>query len=467
MPPLQWIPMILKSKIFRAYDIRGRAFEDFDEDGFFVVNRAFGEYVAEKFSLSNPKVFVSGDGRQSMPELWPAVVAGLEASGAEVTWGGLLPTPVNYFALHEGDFDAAVQISASHNPADDNGLKLTDRNGAVCGEEIQKIQQRSECLDCPSDTHLGECKERCEVVDFFGKYQQKLQQITPKQQPKKIVVDAGNGVAGPFFPEVLQNAGHKVVELFCDLQTRFPHHQPDPEREENLQDLIQAVTENQADFGFAYDGDGDRLGVVLNTGEILNADKILFVLSADFLNRNPGETIVVDAMSSATLAEKIREIGGKVVRSKTGHSFIETAMKKHGAKLGGEQSGHFMLGESFYGHDDACLASFRFLAAMEHFPQLRNEVTVRWPDLVEFSEKFEVPDEQKFEILEQMKTELRKNFETLDTTDGVRWDGENGEWWIVRCSNTSPKIAIRIEARDEESLGKKKELLTQLLKKLS
>jgi phosphomannomutase len=257
----------------------------------------------------------------------------------------------------------------------------------------------------------------------------------------------------------------KFQNFFAISIPIFQNHQPDPEREENLQDLIVEVREKKADFGLAFDGDGDRLGVITREGKILNADKILFVLAADFLSRNPGAPVVVDAMSSATLAEKIREIGGNVIRSKTGHSFIEEAMHEHSAKLGGEQSGHFMLGENFYGHDDACLAALRFLAAIEKFPALLNEVSVRWPDLLEFSEKMKVPDEKKFEILDAVRDELAKDFENLDTTDGVRWDGENGEWWIIRCSNTSPKIAIRIEARSQGKFGREKRIARERTEK--
>jgi phosphomannomutase/phosphoglucomutase len=281
-----------------------------------------------------------------------------------------------------------------------------------------------------------------------------------------LVLDAGNGVSGMVYPQIYRLLGHSVEELFCDLDTTFPNHQPDPERPENLQHLLSRVQEIGAEFGIAFDGDGDRLGVVLADGTILNADKILFVLAADFLSRNPGATIVVDAMSSATLAEKIREIGGVVIRSKTGHSFIEEAMHEHGALLGGEQSGHFMLGEGFYGHDDACLAGLRFLAAVEKLPALLLEVTTKWPDLLEFSEKIDASDEKKFSILEQFTQQIVSRFPEADMTDGVRIDWDDGEWAIVRCSNTSPKIAIRIEAKNEESLKEKKDLLVGMLEKL-
>jgi phosphomannomutase len=256
-----------------------------------------------------------------------------------------------------------------------------------------------------------------------------------------------------------------VIELYCDLDTTFPNHQPDPERTENLQDLIVKVREEGADFGFAFDGDGDRIGIVNEEGEIFSADKIMYILAADFLSRNPGEAVVIDAMSSTALAEKIREIGGNPVFSKTGHSYIEEKMHEIPAKLGGEQSGHFMFGEDFYGHDDAILAGLRFITAIQNFPSLLSEIQVKWPTLIEFSEKFTVPDEEKFEILEKIRGILVEKYPDADTTDGVRVEFGNLEWGIIRCSNTSPKISIRIEAVDEKSLAKKKKELVGVLER--
>lgn len=463
--------MILNPKIFRAYDIRGESFIDFDEDGFFVIAAAFGKYIADKFKIEKPKLFVSGDGRNSMGELYPAVIAGLELANCEVTWGGTIPTPINYFAFHEGDFNASIQITASHNPAQDNGLKLTDQNGAVCGDEIQKIRKLAECTECRKTKDFGECTAECHAQEYAEKYFEKLTFIQSKIIAKKLVVDAGNGVAGMYYPALFEKMGHQVTQLFCDLDGNFPNHQPDPERPENLKDLITKVQEEKADWGFAFDGDGDRVGIVNGNGEILSADKILFVLATDFLSRNPGEKIVLDIMCSPILMDKIEKLGGQVIRSKTGHSFIEENMKAEKAFLGGEQSGHFMFGENFYGHDDAMLASLRFLEAIENNPDLITEITDNWPEMLEFSEKFTSPDEQKFEVLKNVTKQLISDFENsdvqIDTIDGIRLDFGDQEWAIIRCSNTSPKIAIRIEARSAESLDEKKEMLVGVLEKFN
>lgn len=655
--------MKLSPNIFRAYDIRGEAYADFDAEGFFVIAYSFGRYIGEKFEKKNPQIFVSGDGRLSMDEMAAGVIAGLKEAGAEVTFGGTIPTPVNYFAFHEGDFDASIQISASHNPAKDNGLKLTDRKGAVCGEEIQKLRamcdeylfydfykqkileflytkrtetknnERLELMSVSEDigealeeilnvsmknyTHvldlaavnhifkrhgeganlsenelaivendLGKIPEILsepdwivdggktlhtnlssiryvktyadqttyvveevrmgkkdlaiktmfknmgdarlprgaaavrlsdktptssndvsimshvgalvneknsgnfcasvllsaqEVVDFFPAYLEKLGEITPELSVKKVVVDAGNGVAGPFYPEVFEKFGFEVERLFCALDGAFPNHQPDPERPENLKFAEKKLVEISADFAFVYDGDGDRMGVILRNPQtplsggfeniVLNADKIMYGLAMDFLSRNPGEKIVLDAMTSQTLIEKIREMGGEPLVSKTGHSFIEEAMHETGAKLGGEQSGHFMFGENFYGHDDAMLASLRFLQAVESHENLVDGITKDWPNLLEFSEKLTVDDTEKFAIVDRVAKKLQDFYgaDFVSTLDGARIDykaagkGVTGEWAIIRCSNTSPKIAVRIEAVDAKSLEEKKSVILGFL----
>ena len=205
------------------------------------------------------------------------------------------------------------------------------------------------------------------------------------------------------------------------------------------------------------------MGVILSDGTALSADKIFYVLAADFLSRNPGASIVVDAMISQTLIEKLKHLGAHVIMAQTGHSHIEQAMDQHEAMLGGEQSGHFMFGENFYGHDDACLATLRFLAAVERKPELLEEVTTLWPEMLEFSEKFAAPDEEKFQILDQIIEQLQAQFPDAETMDGIRLDFGDDQWAIIRCSNTSPKIAVRIEAVDEASLEEKKQIIMPLL----
>ena len=459
--------MILHDKIFRAYDIRGEAFVDFDEDGFMAIAHGFGQYLKEKHHLEAPKVLVSGDGRQSMPQLFPAVISGLKAAGCDVVWAGTVPTPFNYFGFHHGDFDAAIQISASHNPAGDNGLKLTDRHGAVSGDEIQAIKNLANCAECRPSPDDGECVNGCHQVDLTKDYLAKIKSITPAQKPLKLVVDAGNAVPGVFYPALLRAFGHAVTELYCDLNTTFPNHQPDPERPENLADLQAAMQETPHDLGLAFDGDGDRVGIVLKDGTMLSADKILYVLGCDFLTRHAGAAIVLDAMSSQTLINKLTDKGAKVILSPTGHSHIEHAMVEHQALLGGEQSGHFMFGENFYGHDDALLASLRFIASIEANPGLIDDITTGWTQMLEVSDRLSVNDDHKFEILDKVVAELKTIYPEASTMDGIRIDFGNAEWAIIRCSNTSPKIALRLEAHDQASLDEKRTALMNVLKKHS
>ncbi len=458
--------MLIHDKIFRAYDIRGEAFIDFDEDGFMAIAHGFGQYLKSKHKLQEPKVLVSGDGRQSMPELYPAIIDGLRGAGCDVVWAGAIPTPMNYFGFHHGDFDAAIQISASHNPAGDNGLKLTDRDGAVSGNEIQKIKDLARCTDCRLGAETpGECTNDCQKLDLNADYISKLRSITPEQTGLKLVVDAGNAIPGIFYPEMLRVFGHEVKELFCDLDTTFPNHQPDPERVENLKFLKDEMLSGKHDLGIAYDGDGDRMGVTLKDGTMLSADKIIYILVSDFLDRNPGAAIVLDAMSSQLLITKLEMKGAKIILAQTGHSHIEHAMKDNNALFGGEQSGHFMFGENFYGHDDALLATLRFIQAVETTPELITEVTTGWDHMLEVSERITVADEIKFGILEKVIIDLKKIFPDASTLDGIRIDFGNEEWAIIRCSNTSPKIALRLEARTPESLDAKKKVLMDILRK--
>ncbi len=457
--------MILNPAIFRAYDIRGESFKDFDEDGFFSTAAGFGKYIIDNFKIKNPHIFVSGDGRSSQPQLWPAVVAGLQSVGCNVTWGDTIPTPLNYFAFHEGDFDGAIQISASHNPPQYNGMKFRSPRDFTCGEELQKIRKLAECIECRKDVSFQDSAQKSEKKDFLPAYQKKLQSIIPKQHSKKIIVDAGNAVPGMFYPDLLESFGHKVQRLFCDLDPTFPNHQPDPERKENLIHLIQAMKESSADFGFAYDGDGDRLGVVLSDGTILSGDKIIYCLASDFLQRHPGAKIAVDVMISQTLIEKLRSKGAEVVMSRTGRAYIIETAEKAGALLGGEMSGHFVFGEDFYQHDDGMLASLRFLQAIENNPDLITEVTQGWPVMKEISDVITVPDTEKFSIMEKIAKDIQQKFSDINTLDGIRIDLGQSEWVIIRPSNTTPLIRIRMEIQDEKKMAEMKDYFMNILQK--
>jgi phosphomannomutase/phosphoglucomutase len=460
--------MILNPHIFRAYDIRGIAFQDFDEDGFFVIAKSFVQFLKQKHQTQNLKIFVSGDARNSMAALFPSVISGLKTGGADVFWGGILPTPINFFALHEGGFDASIQITASHNPANYNGLKLTDKLGSICGEEIQEIRKISECLECAIGENTGSTFQNEKPINFSEKYLEKILEITPSQTSQKIVVDAGNAISGIYYPDFFEKFGHKVTRLFCDLDPSFPNHEPDPEIVENLSALVIKVQEESSNFGFAFDGDGDRLGIVRHTGEILSPDKIMYVLAADFLSRNPNEKIVVDIMTSSTLIDKIKKLGGQVILSPTGHSFIEENLKKHKAKLGGEQSGHFMFGENFYGHDDAFLAALRFLSAIQNIPSLISEITNKWPKTVQFYDRIETKEDLKFLAIEKFAEIIKKQYsaEKLNLIDGVRIDFGDGEWAIFRASNTASIIRAMIEANDKERLEKYKEEIMPILQEV-
>ncbi len=437
----------LSPTIFRAYDIRGVYGRDFDAEGFAAIAYAFAQRTAERFGVESPTIFLSGDGRQSQSELVPAVVAGLVAGGAQVTWGGTLPTPINYFAQKRGNYDASVQVSASHNPPEYNGLKLTDRHGAVCGEAITQLGEVARAAEAIA-VDYADWQAQTQAHDYAPAYSDALT-VGVEHAPLHIIVDSGNSIAGSFYPSVLRKLGHTVTELYCELDTTFPHHQPDPEEPENLTDLVAAMAEHGADLGVAFDGDGDRVGIVLPGGEILSADQIMAGLTADFLTRNPNERVVVDLMMSAAYVAYAEARGAEVLLSKTGHSHIEQAMHQHGIRLGGEQSGHFMFGEEYYGYDDAMLAVIRWVSAVQADPDLLPSLTTQWPQMVQRSEKFPVPDDEKFAVMERVQADLGAQYPQANLTDGVRIDWADGEWGIIRCSNTTPKISLRVQGRTE------------------
>ncbi len=453
-PFLTHLYKMLKQHIFRAYDIRGVYATDFDEAGFACLGEAVGKYIGMG------KYLVTGDGRTHTEPLVTHLIAGLLATGADVTFGGWCPTPVTLLNLHEGDFRASLQVTASHNGAEYNGLKISTKTGSVCDAELQEIYQIAQSC---SDKHAPVDMQNVTQRDATAEYANAITQLCNGLSPISVVVDAGNGIAGAAYPNVLRALGLSVHELYCDIDGTFPNHQPDPEEAENMVDCLATVKAQKALFGFVYDGDGDRVGVVTAGGDMLTADHILYVLTADFLSRNAGASVVLDIMCSAALAEEIRKLGGEVIWSPTGHSHIERTMHARNALLGGEQSGHFMFAEDFYGHDDALLATYRFLRAVMQTPELLKKVTQDWPDLSEFKAKKEVPEAQKFSIVEAVQMKLAEQFPTAVVIDGVRIDWPDGSWGILRASNTTPKISIRVQAADEATLAERAKVFTDTL----
>jgi len=438
---------MIEKNMFRAYDVRGTYPDQLNANAAELIGRGFGTYLRNKFELEHPTVVVGRDCRTHGAELYEAFVGGLVSTGCHVTEIGLSPSPLLYFANTTGGFDGGCNITASHNPKQYNGFKLITQKGhAVFGDELQKVYQLIEGDQLIS----GEGK----VVgdNFEARYFEKLSSMFSYSKGLKIVVDTGNGVAGDLYPEILRKLGHEVIELYTELDGTFPNHEPDPVVEENLTDLKKMVLENQADLGIAFDGDGDRAGIVTEKGDFINADQLLMLLSKDVLGRHPNRSIVFTVSNSQSLFELVKEWNGTPIMCQVGHSFVEDSMTKNNAILGGEQSGHFFLTEDYYSYDDAIVTACRILKIISDSGQKTSELFAEFPET--FAEPEIRPycaDEVKFDVLEKIKAHFVDKYPNT-TLDGIRMDFGNGGWAGIRVSNTSPCLSITMEAQTEEHL---------------
>ncbi len=463
---------MIDKKIFRAYDIRGTYPDQVNAETAELIGKGFGTYLHRKLKTlnsklkansklqtQNPKVVVGMDCRTHSPELHEAFVNGLLSTGCDVTNIDKCPSPYLYFVNTNGKFDGGCVITASHNPKEYNGFKLITQNAhAVFGDELQKVYQISEKGEFLS----GSGKKVS--ADYYDFYLQKIKSIFTFSRPLKLVIDTGNGIAGIMYPKILKELGHEVVELYTELDGTFPNHEADPIVEENVEDLKKKVLEVGADIGLAFDGDGDRCGVITEKGEFVNADKVLMLLSKDVLSRHNGRSIVFTVSNSQSLFNLVEEWGGKPVMCEVGHSYVEDAMTKHDAILGGEQSGHFFLPEDYFQYDDALITSCRILMILSESDGKISELFEQFPKTYDQPEMRPFcPDEKKFEILEQVKEYFKDKYPNI-TIDGIRLDFGNGGWAGIRVSNTSPRISITMEAQTAEHLKEIKGIVLGHLK---
>lgn len=456
---------MLTQHIFRAYDIRGIAYEDFDEEGAKKIGQAYVTYLIRNDGIEKPKVCVGRDGRNSGEAMHNAFMEGCVEAGAEVTNVGLSTSPLLFFSICYGHFDGGVNITASHNPKVYNGFKLQRHDAhAICGDEIQKIWKICEQEDFVEAQHLKPVVEK----SFQKEYFEKIDSIIDIPNTPTIVIDAGNGIPGKFAPELFERLGCNVIPLYCEVDGDFPNHDADPEVEENLVDLKAAIKKTNADMGIAFDGDGDRVGIVDKRGNHYSADLLLLLLSRDLLSRHNDAKIVIDLKATQILFDEIARLGGEGVMVKTGHSFVEEKMQELGSLLGGEVSGHIFVGENYYGFDDAFVAAAKLLEIVQ-----KSEKDI-WEHFEGLPEVFNTPEikvvcaeEHKFEVVERMVNHFVAKYgeENCLTIDGVRIDFGNGAWGILRASNTSPKITLRFEAQTAEKLEEiKEEVMGELMK---
>lgn len=433
----------LDAQIFRAYDIRGITTDNLTEEVVYWVGRAF---AAQALSQNQDRVAVGRDGRHSSSSLRDALVRGLTEGGTDVLDVGQVPTPVLYYATHALDTGTGIMITGSHNPPEYNGLKMMIGGVTLAEDAILALKTRLDNGD------LSQGSGEHDVVDLEDAYIDRVLEDVAIAQPLKVVVDCGNGVAGEMAPRLLRELGCDVIPLYCEIDGDFPNHHPDPAEPENLEDLQTVVKAESADLGLAFDGDGDRVGVVTPQGEIIWPDKLMMLFAEDIIGRNPGADIIYDVKCSRHLNNLISNSGGRPIMWKTGHSHIKAKVKETGALLAGEFSGHICFGERWYGFDDALYSAARLLEILGSEGRDADSIFDAYPKTFSTPEiKIQTTDEAKFEIMQKLESTADFGDGTVTNIDGIRVDFANG-WGLIRPSNTSPVLSLRFEADQPEDL---------------
>jgi len=435
--------MIMNPSIFREYDIRGVADKDFDQEFAYNLGRAFARMIVDR---GGKNVSAGRDCRLSSPALSKALIKGMVESGLEVIDIGVVTTPLVYFSLFHLNVDGGIQVSGSHNPPDQNGFKVCVGKDTIWGEEIQKVRGIIESRNYPSGK--GSVKD----YDLTTPYEEYILKNVKLERPLKVVIDAGNGTAGPIAPVVIKKLGCQLTALYCDMDGRFPNHHPDPTIEKNVAELRSRVLSEKADLGIAYDGDADRIGMIDDKGSIIWGDIIMILLSRALLKEVPGATVIGEVKCSHRLFDDIEKHGGKPLMWKAGHSLIKAKMKEVGAQLGGEMSGHIFYKHRWFGFDDAVYTSTRVLEILSKTNKKLSELLADVPPAFSTPElRIKSSDEKKFEIVEKVKAHFKKLGYKLNDVDGMRLMFEDG-WGLVRASNTQPMLVMRFEAESEPRL---------------
>jgi len=443
------------AEIFKAYDIRGIVGKTLTPDIAESIGRAIGAHAR---AMSQSRMAIGRDGRLSGPALSAALARGLQASGIDVIDIGRVATPMLYFATHHLQTGSGVMVTGSHNPPDYNGLKMMVAGQTLAGEAIQSLRERIEASDFA--TGSGDYRQR----DIGDAYMERIVGDVKLARPIRIAVDCGNGVAGAYAPELYRRLGCSVRELFCQVDGTFPNHHPDPSQPANLKDLIDALAQSNEELGLAFDGDGDRLGVVTRAGAIIYPDRQLMLFAADVLSRNPGAQVIFDVKSTRNLFDWIRRHGGEPVLWKTGHSLIKAKMQETGALLAGEMSGHVFFKERWYGFDDGLYAGARLLEALSKCPDIDAEFA-RLPDSVNTPElQIKLEEGENYALIERLqRTAKFEGASRIITIDGLRVEYPDG-FGLARASNTTPVIVLRFEADNEAGLRRIQEAFRGVLR---
>ena len=440
-------PVMIDRSIFRAYDIRGVVGSTLDRSVAEIIGQSVGSLMHEQ-DLRD--IVIGRDGRLSGPEMVDGLVAGLRKAGINVIDIGMVPTPVVYFGAYHLRTGCCISVTGSHNPPDYNGFKIVVGGETLYGDAITDLHTRVAENRLHQASTPGSVSER----DISADYVQRIASDVQLGRRLKVVVDAGNGVAGEIGPRVLEAIGAEVEELYCEIDGTFPNHHPDPSEPHNLVDLISMVQRLDADLGIAFDGDGDRLGVVTRDGENIYADRLLMLFAADVLERNPGAMIVYDVKCTGRLASHILRHGGSPLMWKTGHSLIKAKMRETGAELAGEMSGHFFFAERWYGFDDGIYAAARLLEILASAPELPDEVLHALPKGTATPEiKVDAPNGDPHTFVERFREGAFFEGGRMSTIDGLRVDWPDG-WGLVRASNTTPVLVLRFDADNVDALAR-------------
>jgi len=435
--------MSLPKEIFKAYDVRGIVGKTLTAAGVTAIGQAIGSEARQR---GVTEIVIGRDGRLSGPELAGALATGIRAAGVDVIDVGMVTTGMLYFATYELNTGSGVMVTGSHNPPDYNGLKMMLAGETLYGDTILGLRERIESGKLA--TGAGSYRTH----DIVATYLQRVVGGIKLKRPMKVAIDCGNGVAGAYAPAVFRGLGCEVTELFCEVDGTFPNHHPDPAHPENLQDLIHALATGGAEIGLAFDGDGDRLGVVTKDGQIIYPDRQLMLYAADVLSRNPGATVIYDVKCTRNLAPWITRHGGVPLMWKTGHSLVKAKLKETGALLAGEMSGHVFFKERWYGFDDALYVGARLLEILSTHPD-PSAILNALPDAVATPElQLKCAEGEHFALIERLQREARfPGADNVVSIDGLRVEYPDG-FGLMRASNTTPVIVLRFEADSQAAI---------------
>lgn len=456
----------MNKNIFRTYDIRGIASSNDPEEiqinkkNTLLLGKAIGTYLKDKYKAKS--IAVGADCRLTSPDLKAALMQGLNETGLSTIDIGLSTSPMLYWSIHHLNLDAGINVTASHNPKDYNGFKIAGPKAkGICGNEIQDIYQILKSEEFDTTKTAGNSSTQ----DIWPAYLKELKSKIKLAKPLKVVVDCGNGATGPYAPELLREIGAEVIELFTEPDGNFPNHEANPEKLENMEELVDKVLENKADLGIGFDGDGDRIGIIDEKGYLYASDYIVLLLAKDLTTRQLNPKVVFDTKFSQAIINEIERIGAIPVMYKTGHSLIKEKMKEIDAPLAGEVSGHIFFAEDYYGFDDAFLAAIKILEILSNtkkpFSALFDKVekTYTTEEI-----KAHCPDDKKVRVVEKLVDYFTQHYDCI-TIDGVRIKFDEISWALIRNSNTSPNLTLRFEAKSEEQLQEIMKVVYEQLKK--